>query len=581
MQMQHIKRGLAALLCAALTMAVCPVWAGAAAAGVVTTTAAIGGGSARLVYVTMDGSRTADVALAGGSVHQDTDAATLVSRVTADGNSTVVAAINGGFFNSYYNAGAAMSYPNNCPRIYSTVVRDGRVVNGMGEANLLGVTWDGKPYIDRAKTQCSVLINGKVQVNVWAVNDYYTDAKSISLLTGEFTLPITVARDSKVLTLRDGRVAAVAGGGTYTVPAGAQLLVYNAGVAADAQKFNLFPAVGDSAAVASTAVSCVRAGDLAAWQNMKTVVAGGRMLLQNGVDVTDSAVYNKDITAADQAVDSVAQRSFAAIMNDGRLVLGTASSASLRQVAAYLKGAGAVNAVSLDGGASSMLYVPGTGYLTTAGRRLASAFVIVDEAVREQKPEAPVIQPAGGSTTGLNANEPSAWAAAPIDEGKTLGLIPDWLQFNYRANITRREFCVLIVTMLEKKTGGSIDQLRAKHGLAYAAAFSDTDDFYVRECASFGIVNGIGDGRFGPGDSLTRQEAAAILQRAAKLLGASGTGAGKQFADAAKIDTWARDAVAFVTANGIMNGIGDTFDPHGHFTREQAFITMRNAYQNI
>lgn len=574
------RKGVALLASLAMICGACPYLA-LAVDGVIIDSASIGGNGAKLVYITMDGNRTADVVLANGSVHADNASDALLQRVTQGGNATIVAAVNGGFFNSYYNSGASLNYPDNCPRIYSTVIQDGRLVNGVGETNMLGVTWDGKVYIDHTKYQCTMLLNGRIPLGLWAVNQYFSDPRSISLFTKEFTLPITIPQESVVLTIRDNKVAAVANGGTYSVPAGAELLVYNSQAVKEAKQWNQFPAIGDSAVAVTTAASCKRSADLPAWRNMKTVVAGGRMILQNTYDVTADTSYNAEFDSdSKQSATGVAQRSFAATMQDGRLLLGTAN-ASFKAIAAYLKSIGAVNAISLDGGASSMLYVAGQGYLTSAGRKLASAFVIVDEKVKKIKP--PTIEMSTNSTTGMDANEPSSWAVEPINQGKTLGLIPDWLQNAYRTNITRRDFCVLIVTLLEKKSGKAIDSLRGELGAEYpkASPFQDTDDYYIRECAALQIVNGT-DGRFRPNDSLSRQEAAAILQRMAKVLGSSSNGGtGKSFTDAGQIESWAMDAVAYVTAVGIMNGEGEAFHPLGLFTREQAYITMVNAYHQI
>lgn len=572
-----MKRKIAWLLTLVMVCALAPISA-SAASGVTTQSATIGGGSARLVYITMDGNRTADVALASGSVHAANSADTLVNRVTADGNTAVVAAVNGGFFNAYYNSGAAQSFPNNCPRIYSTIMKDGVLVNGVGKTNMLGVTWDGKPYIDHVEYKTTVQLNGTVNVGMWAVNNHYSDAKCISLFTPEFTLPVVAPQGSKVLTIKDGKIAAIAEAGSYKVAAGTNLMIYNAQAVSDAQQWNQFPAIGDAAVISTSAASCKRAADLAQWNNMKTVIAGGRMLVQNTYNVVNDTSYNAEFDSdAKQSAGYSSARAFAAVMGDGRLVLGTAN-ASMAQIAEYLKSAGAVNAISLDGGASTMLYVKDQGFLTSAGRQLASAFVVVDETVRETRPAAQ--QVVINSTTGVDANAPSSWATEAVARSKTLGLVPDWMHFNYRSNLTRREFCVLIKELLEKKSGKSIDALRLEKGVELAGTFSDTDDWYVQECASFGIVTGF-NGAFKPNDSLTRQEAAAILKRTAEVLGATAQGGGKSFADAGRIEAWATEAVAFVTANGIMNGEGDHFNPLGTYTREQAYITMVNAYDNL
>jgi len=306
------------------------------------------------------------------------------------------------------------------------------------------------------------------------------------------------------------------------------------------------------------------------------------MLIQNTYNVVQDAGYNAEFeNDPKQAPGYSSARAFAAVMNDGRLVLGCAN-APMSQIADYLQSKGAVNAISLDGGASTMLYVNGTGYLVSPGRQLASAFVIVDERTRDVRPEAAQVAANPASTTGLDPNTPSVWAWEAVERAETLGLVPDWLQYGYRSNLTRREFCVLIVKLLEKKSGKSIDALRLDKDVTnFAETFSDTDDWYIRECASFGIVSGY-NGRFNPSGSLTRQEAAAILERTAQVLGPASQGGGeKVFSDAGKIDSWAVGAVTFVSGKGIMNGNGDRFDPQGLYTREQAYITIVNAYDHL
>lgn len=590
-----MKRKLALFMVFVIALSSVPAFPALAATpkDVVTENATIGGAGARLVYIAMSGGRSADVALANGSVHSAAGADALINRVTQDGNSSIVAAVNGGFFNAYYDSTAALSFPDNCPRIWSTVMRDGELVNGMGEANMLGVTWDRKLYIDRVRYQTWVKINATIDIDMWAVNSLNEDPGSILLFTPEFTLPVQTKAGGKVLTIRDEKVAAIAdGGGSFMVPKDAYLMVYNRKAADNAQKWNSFPLVGDAAVIHTEARSCRRANDLGQWNNMKTVVAGGRMLIQNKYNVVQDAEYNAEFDKdPKQSPGYSSARTFAAVMNDGRLVLGYAS-ASMSQIADYLQSKGAVNAISLDGGASAMLYANGAGYLAIPGRQLASAFVIVDEKKHEARPETPDAEAKPTSATGFSPNTPSVWAQEAVTRGIEHGLVPEWMQGGYRDNLTREEFCVLIVRLLEKKSGEKIDALRAEKGVEYIKnPFEDTDSWFVNECASFGVIDGVGDGRFDPKGSLTRQQAAVILMGAARILGRAPQDqtsqdeapkdGGRVFSDAGRIASWAAEAVAFVSAKGIMKGNGDKFDPLGTYTREQAFVTIVNAYDQL
>ncbi len=520
---------------------------------------------ADLLYIDMSEGRTVDVALSESKIHNDIDANTLINEPTKDNNSTVVSAINGGFFNSYYNN--PVSYPSNYPQVYSSILRDGRLINGGGESNYFGVTWDGTPYIDRASFKAEIYTDTNI-IPVWSVGSYSTHSRAVSLLTEEFPYTVSVGEGCLVYTIKDDKVVSVSEPGNYSVPEGSSLLIYNKDAVTEAQNNGTLPRVNKKAVIKYSGSAQNNSN---AWNNMKTAVSGGRMLLKDSVNVTKDKAYNSSFDSdPKQAITSVAQRSFIGITNDNKLLLGTANS-SFYDIAEYLKTIGVVDALSLDGGASSMLYDSNRGFLTTAGRELATALVVVDEKNIEK--------PSVVDTTinVIDKNTPSSWAVEAINSASNAGLIPEWLQFEYRSNITRREFCVLIVKLIEAKSGMSIDAFREEHGYAYADAFLDTDDYFVRECASLGIVNG-SEGYFRPNDSISREEAASILKRTADILEIQSTGNSVTFTDESSISPWARESVDFVTSVGIMNGSGTTFNPKDNFTREQAFITMYNMF---
>ena len=459
-----MKKMLSLLLCLALLLAACPTVL--AADSGITVLSCINGG--QMVSIDMTG-RTGDVALSEGNVVSDSTASSMVTGS--------VAAINGGFFNSYYN-GSGTTFPGNCPVIYVAVTKNGEIVNAGGENNAIGFTYDGRVLIDRVTFQTTAVISGKSNVSVWGVNKLFDDPASITLMTEELTLPFTVSASSKVFTIQDNKVTAVAGGGTYTVPAGCKLLVYQSAAVANAEKWNILPAVGDKIQFAHT-YAPTRTADQDAWNNLKTAVTGGRMLVQNGVNVTANASYNADFDSdPKQSNTGTAMRSFAAILNNGRLVLGTAS-ATFPQIADDLIARGAVSALSLDGGASSMLYTGNSGFLTSAVRELASALVIVLRDSAETKPETPEIP-----VVDNNPNTPSSWAAASIEEARGLNLIPSWMLYGYRSPITRSEFCALLIQLIPARTGKTADQMRTAWGSG--ATSSTPSSSLTRTFTTFG-----------------------------------------------------------------------------------------------
>ena len=114
-------------------------------------------------------------------------------------------------------------------------------------------------------------------------------------------------------------------------------------------------------------------------------------------------------------------------------------------------------------------------------------------------------------------------------------------------------------------------------------SFADTDDSAVLAANALGIVNGYGDGSFGPENSITRQEAAAILTRTAQVLGLPQDGADiSGFTDLSQIGEWARDSVAVCKALGVMYGTSDTtFDPRSPYTREQCVVTINRLFETV
>ena len=99
-----------------------------------------------------------------------------------------------------------------------------------------------------------------------------------------------------------------------------------------------------------------------------------------------------------------------------------------------------------------------------------------------------------------------------------------------------------------------------------------------------GIVNGYGEGKFGPDDAVTREQMAAILCRYAKLMGYDTEASADltAFADADSISSYAVDALSWANANGLINGIGGgLLDPAGKATRAQVAAILHRFVVNI
>ena len=109
---------------------------------------------------------------------------------------------------------------------------------------------------------------------------------------------------------------------------------------------------------------------------------------------------------------------------------------------------------------------------------------------------------------------------------------------------------------------------------------TEGDWFYdaVRYAYETGLMDGVGDNLFAPNSETTRAQLVTILYR---LAGEPEPGGDSGFADVAA-GTWYTDAVAWAAQNGIVNGVSDTeFAPGDDITREQlaAILYRYAAYQ--
>ncbi len=184
---------------------------------------------------------------------------------------------------------------------------------------------------------------------------------------------------------------------------------------------------------------------------------------------------------------------------------------------------------------------------------------------------------------GTEASFPSSWANSDIQYAKQEGLLPVSLQSRYQSHIKREEFIALIVRLIEKKTGQTLEQVVEDRGLIPAEPFLDTDDPDILRIAATGIINGVGGGKFDPSGLITREQAALILTNTARFLDVDSridSYSGPLFADDKQLSQWAKEAVYYCLQNNIMRGIGDnSFGPKTYYSREMSMSTIVRLYK--
>ncbi|MDR3277601.1 MAG: S-layer homology domain-containing protein, partial [Oscillospiraceae bacterium] len=109
--------------------------------------------------------------------------------------------------------------------------------------------------------------------------------------------------------------------------------------------------------------------------------------------------------------------------------------------------------------------------------------------------------------------------------------------------------------------------------------FTDTDAPSVVWALNAEIVNGTGDGKFSPNNSITREQIAAMLYRYAAYKKADLSAAGdlSVFSDAAKISGYAKTNMEWAVGKKLINGMGDgTVNPQGTASRAQVAQILLN-----
>lgn len=181
-------------------------------------------------------------------------------------------------------------------------------------------------------------------------------------------------------------------------------------------------------------------------------------------------------------------------------------------------------------------------------------------------------QTSGGSPVVFADLDGFDWAQDSILRLHSLGYINGKTQtaFAPADAITREEFVALLVRVFDL------------YDASASCDFADVqpDGWYYGAVASglkAGIVSGVGDGRFGVGEPITRQDMATLLYRTLLLQNPEidGQTAVLDFADAADIADYAKEAVALMQASGIIEGVGDgRFAPAENANRAQAAVIL-------
>ncbi|MCG9968815.1 S-layer homology domain-containing protein [Pelotomaculum terephthalicicum JT] len=148
-------------------------------------------------------------------------------------------------------------------------------------------------------------------------------------------------------------------------------------------------------------------------------------------------------------------------------------------------------------------------------------------------------------------------------------------EFAPDTKISRAQFAALICRTLNLADNAAADLFNDVPATAWYA-----DD--VLKAAKAGLVVGA-DGKFRPDDMITRQEMAAMIQRAYNYAGGQAPELKEiTFSDKRSIDAWAYEAVRTVYSLGIINGRTDgSFGAADNATRAEGAVMLKNMMDKL
>ena len=172
------------------------------------------------------------------------------------------------------------------------------------------------------------------------------------------------------------------------------------------------------------------------------------------------------------------------------------------------------------------------------------------------------------------------WAKDNIDFVASRDLISGTSATTFAPNtdITRADFLMA----LGRLSGADVSSYKT-------SSFTDVESIdnampYIEWAVKNKIVSGYGNGKFGPIDSITREQMAVMMVNYAKATGYK-LPVSKQantFADDAKISAYAKDAVKAIQQTGIINGKDNNrLDPQGNATRAEASTILRRFVELV
>lgn len=287
-------------------------------------------------------------------------------------------------------------------------------------------------------------------------------------------------------------------GDVVSIPNNGKVVYQSAGAESWAYPENLDNCIGASAETRTKLVTNSSAFD---GYTMQGLMAGNSFLIVDGS--TDSAMTTYPSSEAnDVRWTGSASRTAVGETSDGSLMI-VQTTASLQALAEAMLSLGCVNAINIDGGASSAVAVDGS-IKVSAGRELACTFHVYDlrDSSTETTPEIP------SDTTDVTAQ----WTAeALFSLGENGILRGDGVDFNLSGVVTRDQAATMLVRILGVET----EALEQNYSHPFTdVSFSNWASPYVGYLYQNSLTSGTSATTYNPSGSISANEFITFLLRA-------------------------------------------------------------------
>lgn len=280
-----------------------------------------------------------------------------------------IAAINGGFFR--------LEPENHHNGVPAGVLKINNDWHGIAYKARGAIAWEpgsNNVLIDIIQTDSKVILqNKKMQIN--AMNRLAFGNRA-SLLSDSYTNIVDVA-NSTAIVIANSRVEAVYASGKIDIPKNAY--VYNIAGALQAQVQNIQP--NDTAVMQINVQPILNNNTIKKWNSMPFILGGGPILVSNGKKNTD---FTKEYVTQDFITKRHA-RTAVGILPDKRWVLVVAEQNQLQDIvglsipelAEFMHSIGCIDAINLDGGGSSAMYIAGIRHNLISLELVADALLVL------------------------------------------------------------------------------------------------------------------------------------------------------------------------------------------------------------